>query len=364
MSKKASSVLDLMCDSPLVELKGRQVTPPRAHLWAKLELFLPGAMKDRVALKCIEDAERDGRLQPGGVIAESSSGTMALGLARVGAIKGYRVIIVTDPRIDPLMLRLLRALGAEVEVVERYHPEGGWQHSRLLRLKEVLEENPGAFWTRQYDTPSNPGAYEAMARELVEALGTDIAALVGTVGSGGSLTGTARFLRRQVPDLEVVAVDAVGSVLFHQPVRQRLQSGHGNNIVPGNIDYSQIDEAHWIADGEAFSGCHELAAREGIFAGGSSGAVYIAASWVARRHATGRHVVAILPDGGERYHELIFSHEELSKHGLSGQHAAAEPDRIRYGMDVAQRWSCARVPQDGSSYFAPEVSRTIGRAHV
>ncbi|ATB34305.1 pyridoxal phosphate-dependent enzyme [Melittangium boletus DSM 14713] len=349
MPVKASSVLELMKNTPLARLRGRSVSAPRARLWGKLELAMPGQMKDRVALQAVEDAEARGELRPGGVIAESSSGTMAEGLARVGSLKGYRVIIVTDPRMDTTAAAKLRALGAELEIVDTYHPEGGWQYSRLQRLREVLARNPGAFWPRQYDTPSNPNAYvNHLSQELLEALGSNLAAVVGTVGSGGSLSGTAAALRQRLPDIRIVAVDAVGSVQFNQPNLKRLQSGHGNSIIAGNINYRVMDEAHWLSDGEVFSGCWELARREGIFAGGSSGAAYIVASWIAEQYGPDRDVVVILPDRGDRYAETIYSQDYLAKHGLVGIEAAAQPQRIRYGVDVAERWSWAPLPHDGS----------------
>jgi len=357
--RKVSSVLELMRESPLVALHGRSAESLRERLWAKLELALPGGMKDRVALQVVEDAEAAGQLAPGGVIVESSSGTLAEGLARVGALKGYRVIIVTDPRLDPLTHAKLRALGAEIEVVDSYHPTGGWQLSRLERLGQILRQHPGAVWTCQYDNPSNAASYELrMAKELLTALGS-VQVLIGSVGSGGSLCGTARSLKRHLPGLRVVAVDAVGSSLFHQPVKARLQSGHGNNVVPGNLDYEVIDEVHWIADGEAFAGCWELARREGIFAGGSSGAVYVVASWIASRLRPGAQAVALLPDRGDRYSDTIYSDSFLAEHGLKGQEAAAEPLRIRYGFDTAERWSCAELPRNRSCpYHAAAAPRT------
>ncbi|WP_224250216.1 cysteine synthase family protein [Hyalangium gracile] len=356
---KVSNVLELMKNTPLVALRGRAVSKPRARLWAKLEMAMPGQMKDRVAFKMVTDAEASGVLRPGGVIVESSSGTMAEGLARVGCIKGYRVIIVTDPRIDVSTAAKLRALGAEILVVEKYHPTGGWQQSRLERLREVLRNTPGAYWPRQYESPSNPGAYvDQMAGELIEALGGEnIAALVASVGSGGSLCGTSTGLKKRFPHIRSIAVDAVGSVQFNQPNSNRLQSGHGNSIIASNIDYRIIDEAHWLSDGEVFNGCRELARREGIFAGGSSGAVYVVASWVAEQFGPDKHVVCLLPDRGDRYGETIYSDEYMEKHHLMGQEAAAGPQRIRYGVDVAERWSYAPLPHDGSvPYHSPDVS--------
>jgi cysteine synthase len=357
----ARNVLELMRDTPLVALKGREVNTPRARLWGKLELAMPGQMKDRVARRVIADAEEKGLLQPGGIIAESSSGTMAEGLARVGAVLGYRVIIVTDPRIDAGLLAKLRAFGAQLEVVETFAPEGGWQRSRLERLREILRKNPTAFWPRQYDNALFQTVYaDEIAQELVASLG-EVAAFVATVGSGSSISGTARALRRMNPGVRIVAVDAAGSVQFHQPERPRKQSGHGNSIIAGNIDYSTIDEAHWINDGEAFGACHELARREGIFAGGSSGAAYIAASWIAEQCLPTQNVVALFPDRGDRYATTIFNEAWLQEHGVAGVAAAREPRRIRYGLDEATAWSWAPLPHDGSVPYYAAGTLTSGR---
>jgi cysteine synthase len=357
----APNVVELMRDTPLVALKGREVNEPRARLWAKLELAMPGQMKDRVARRIIRDAEEKGLLRPGGIIAESSSGTMAEGLARAGAVLGYRVIIITDPRIDASLRAKLSAFGAEIEVVERFSPEGGWQRSRLERLREILHKNPGAFWPRQYDNTMFQTVYaEEIAPELVDALG-DVAVFVATVGSGSSISGTARSLRRINPAVRVVAVDAVGSVQFHQPERPRKQSGHGNSIIAGNIDYSAIDEVHWISDGEAFNACRELARREGIFAGGSSGAAYIAGSWIAEQLPPAANVVVLLPDRGDRYAGTIYNDAYLHENGLAGVVAAREPQRIRYGIDEATHWSWAPLPHDGSVPYYAAGTLTSGR---
>lgn len=355
--RKYESLLEMMQDSPLVAIPARG-GGGHAQLWADLEMALPGAMKDRPALQIVEEAEAAGLLAPGGVIVESSSGTMAEGLARVGLLKGYRVIIVTDPRLDEMTAAKLRALGAELDIVDTYDPQGGWQSSRLRRLKQVLDSTPGAFWSCQYDNPDNATAYHRLGGEMVEALGPQLVALVGSTGSGGSLCGLGRSLKQLLPGIRIVAVDAVGSVLFNQPDRKRLQSGHGNSIVPGNLDHRVIDEVHWLADGEAFNGCRELARRTGLFAGGSSGAVYIAASWVASRFPPGTHVVALLPDRGDRYYQTAYSEEYFDRHGLRGQEAAAEPVRIRYGAEVAERWSWAEVPHDGSVEYSTSGTRT------
>ncbi len=361
--RKYDSILDLIRSSTLMRLRPRALAAEGASLWGQLELQLPGGMKDRVGLQIIEDAERSGLLRPGDVIVESSSGSMAEGLARVGAAKGYRVIIVTDPRMDEMTRAKLVALGAELSIVDRQDPVTGWQGPRLERLREIIEDHPRAFWACQYDSPGNPGAYSRVGKAIYEGLGPDIAALVGAVGSGGSLCGIGRSLRRYVPDLKIVAVDAVGSVLFNQPNGKRLQSGHGNSLVPGNVDYPLIDEVHWISDGEAFNGCLELVKRTGIFAGGSSGAAYVAASWVAGQYSPDQQVVVILPDRGDRYCATIYSPEFMREKNLSNEVAGASPAPLRYGIDVARRWSYAPMPHRDASHYTGDVSTTQKFAH-
>lgn len=362
MIRKCDSLFDLIRDATLVRIAPRAVARPGAEIWAQLELMLPGAMKDRVALQMIEDAEASGALRPGGVIVESSSGTMAEGLARVGALKGYRVIIVSDPRLDDITTAKLKALGAELEIVDVYEAEGGWQSSRLRRLREVIDRTPRAVWTRQYDSPSNPRAYDRIARLLAEAL-PNLCAVVATVGSGGSLCGMGRTLREVAPHVRLIAVDATGSVLFNQPNQKRLQSGNGNSLIPGNVKYDLIDQAHWVADGEAFAGCRELARRTGIFAGGSSGAAYVVASWVAGQFDRDQQVAVILPDRGDRYVDTVYSDRYFDEHGLTGQEAGAEPLPVRYGIDVAERWSCADLPRGGRvPYHAQNVATSTETA--
>ncbi|HEX4603807.1 MAG TPA: cysteine synthase family protein [Candidatus Angelobacter sp.] len=355
---KFDSILDLIRHSTLIQLRPREISSEGASLWGQLELQLPGGMKDRVALQIVEDAERSGELRPGSVIIESSSGSTAEGLARVGAAKGYKVIIVTDPRLDEITKAKLLALGAELEIVDRLDPVTGWQGTRLQRLREIMEKHPRAFWACQYDTPSNPAAYDRVGRAIYEGLGGKVAALVGTVGTGGSLCGIGRSLRKYVSGVKIVAVDAVGSVLFNQPNGKRLQSGHGNSLLPGNVNYPLIDEVHWVSDGEAFNGCLELVRRTGVFAGGSSGATYVVASWVAEHYDKDEQVVAILPDRGDRYYANIYSPEFMREKGLSYEVAGSYPTPIRYGVDVAKRWSYAPIPHAQPAAYTGDVSTT------
>ncbi len=296
-------LIDAVGHTPLIRL--RLPAAPGVEVYAKLELQNLFAMKDRVAKQVILHARQTGELAEGAPIIESSSGTMALGLALVGRHLGHPVHIVTDPRIDPITLAKLEFLGCSVHVVEAMTSQG-WQSARLERLAELIADLDGAFWPRQYTNPQNPMAYAALAAELREELGA-FDTLVGAVGSGGSLCGTARAARAELPDLRVVGVDCVGSALFAQPDwPQRRQSGLGNSLQPENLDYLLLDEVHWLNDDEAFEATRRLAAEQQLFAGNTSGSVYRVLTHLAVTAAPGSRIVGILPDRGDRYTDSVY----------------------------------------------------------
>lgn len=327
--------------TPLVRL--RVDAPDGVEAYAKLELANPFAMKDRVARQIILDARRSGDLLPGAPIVESSSGTMALGVALVGTYLGHPVHIVTDPRIDPITRAKLAALGCVVDVVSAMTGHG-WQSARLERLEELMATLPGAFWPRQYTNPQNPAAYRGLAGELVSDLGTfDV--LVGAVGSGGSLCGTTRALRGSLPAVRAVAVDCVGSVLFDQPDEpRRLQSGLGNSLHPRNLDHDLLDEVHWLNDREAFAGTAELAAEQKIFAGNTAGSVYAVLRHLAAEAAPGTRLVGIFPDRGDRYVDTVYDESYLAARGVHDLPRATAPVRVRYGTPVTS-WSWAALSE-------------------
>ncbi|WP_394617110.1 pyridoxal-phosphate dependent enzyme [Lentzea sp. JNUCC 0626] len=356
-----NDLVDAIGHTPLVRLR---TGPPDVTVLAKLELQNMFAMKDRVARAVVRDARENGVLAPGAPIIESSSGTMALGLALAGSLLGHPVHIVTDPRIDAITLAKLRSLGCSVHVVEAM-TANGWQSARLERLESLREEYPGAFWPRQYTNPRNPLAYATLADELVaDAGGVDV--LVGAVGSGGSLCGTARALRRALkaagrPEpLRVVGVDAVGSVLFGQTDRPgRRQSGIGNSLIPGNLDFGQLDEVHWLNDHEAFAATRDLARDECVFAGNSSGSVYQVLKHLARTSAPGTTIVGILPDRGDRYVDSIYDDEYWRRTGLNELPISAEPRHVAYGTEVGG-WSWAQVPASPRKRLVFVESNTTG----
>ncbi|WP_328960663.1 pyridoxal-phosphate dependent enzyme [Streptomyces virginiae] len=329
------TVTDAIGGTPLVRLRLGEARG--VEVYAKLELQNLFAMKDRVARNILLEARRLGTLKPGAPVIESSSGTMALGVALVGRSLGHEVHIVTDPRIDPVTLAKLRALGCRVHVVEAMTSHG-WQSARLERLAELRGELPGAFWPQQYSNPDNPGAYRTLAGELLADLGR-FDTLVGAVGSGGSLCGTARALREHLPALHVVGVDCVGSALFGQPdVPQRLQSGLGNSLLPKNLDRTLVDEVHWLNDHEAFAATWDLAREQQIFGGNTSGSVYRVLTGLADRAEPGTRIVGILPDRGDRYADTVYNDEHWDANRLREVPTATAPATL--GPDgTARTWS-------------------------
>lgn len=333
------SIVDAIGRTPLVRL---MTSNDGAAVYGKLELLNPFGMKDRVAKRAIIEARSKGVLRPEDPIIESSSGTMALVVALVGTYLGHEVHIVTDPRIDAMTKAKLAVLGCQLHIVDRMTSQG-WQSARLERLAELLKQYPGAFWPRQYENPDNPLAYAELADELLADLG-HVDVLVGSVGSGGSLCGTAHALRQHLPHLRVIAVDAVGSMIFDQPDRPtRLQSGLGNSLMPPNVDPSVIDEVHWLNDEEAFAATWQLARDEKIFAGNSSGSTYAVARWVGRSLPAGSTVVAILPDRGDRYSETIYNTEYHQQKGIQALRLPDAPIEMTYGTPV-ESWSYAALP--------------------
>lgn len=319
-------------------------TPVGRGFYAKLEGANPGGIKDRPGLHMVREARRRGDLVPGAPIIESSSGTLGLGLALAGLTYGHPVTVVTDPGMEPSMLRLLTALGADVDQVDVPHPEGGWQQSRRERVAERLERTPGAYCPDQYHNPDNVAAYRPLAAELVAQLGR-VDVLVAAVGTGGHSAGTAAVLRESFPGLRLIGVDAVGSAIFGQPVAPRLMRGLGSSIHPSNVDYDAFAEVHWVAPAEAVWVCRQLARRQCVSGGWSVGAVALVAGWAARAYSPDTRIAAIFPDGPHRYLETVYNDAWCRDHSLLDREPPAEPDEIAApDACVVTGWTrCSRV---------------------
>jgi S-sulfo-L-cysteine synthase (3-phospho-L-serine-dependent) len=329
--------------TPVMFIDEPFVSPGRGY-WAKLEGSNPGGIKDRPALHMIRRARERGDLRPGARIVESTSGTLGLGLALAGIAYGHPVTLITDPGIEPMMTRMLRAYGAHVDTVEQPCSSGGWQEARRRRVRALLAEDPSAYCPDQYNNPDNVAAYAPLAHELLSQVGR-VDVLVCSVGTGGHSAGIAAELRRHRPELRLIGVDATGSTIFGQRARPRLMRGLGSSIHPRNVNHMAFDEVHWVAPMEAVWACRALAASNYTSGGWSVGAVALVAGWVARTHPPGTRIVAVFPDGPQRYFDTVYNDEYCRAHGLLDGRPATEPDVLAHPNDRdVERWTrCAAV---------------------
>jgi len=291
----ADSLLDLVGGTPLLRL-GRFA--PGVDLLAKLEFANPaGSVKDRIAAAMIEAAEREGRLRPGTTVVEATSGNTGIGLAMVCAVKGYPLALTMPEDGSPERKALFEWFGVELVLTPTIEGMSG----AVFAAQELVKRR-GAFWPRQFDNPANPAAHEAhTGPEIWEAVGGSIDAFVAGVGTGGTLTGVARYLKRVAPSCRIVAVEPRASRVLSggRPGPTRIQ-GLGAGFVPGVLDRSLIDEVLAVSDEDAFEAARRLARTEGLLAGVSAGAAAHAALQISR----GGRVVVLLPDGGDRYGSL------------------------------------------------------------
>jgi cysteine synthase A len=319
-------------------------TPDGRGFWAKLEGANPGGIKDRAGLHMVRAARRRGDLVPGAPIVESTSGTLGLGLALAGISYGHPVNLVGDPGLEPQLCRLLTSHGARLDIVQAPHPEGGWQEARRIRVRELVEQLPGAWCPDQYDNPDNVSAYAPLAAELIAELPW-VDALVCAVGTGGHSAGIHRVLRQSFPGVRLVGVDTVGSTIFGQPARPRLMRGLGSSIYPRNVDYGAFSEVHWVNAAEAVSMCRRLALRSYHSGGWSTGAVALVGDWIARTSPPDRTIVAVFPDGPWRYCDTVYNDDYCREHGLLDRPPAQDPEELSHpGEREVIRWTrCERV---------------------
>jgi S-sulfo-L-cysteine synthase (3-phospho-L-serine-dependent) len=286
----------------------------------------------------LDRARNAGLLEPKSVIIETTSGTFGLALAMLCALRNYKLILISDPAIDDTLKRRLEYLKARVEIVTQPAEVGGFQGARLQRMAEIRAEHPNHFWPSQYDNPDNPGAYAPAAELLVETLG-EIDCIVGAVGSGGSVCGTAAYLRVIYPNATVIGVDTPGSVLFGQPDRKRMLRGLGNSLMPKNVDHTAFDEVHWVDAAEAFLATKELYKTHALFQGGTSGAAFLVADWWARQNPRAK-VVVLLPDDGYRYQDTIYNDDWLRRNQLWLDQLPESPKLVSHPLDAGPGWSC------------------------
>ncbi len=287
----------------------------------------------------LDRARDEGLLNPGSVVIETTSGTFGLALAILCHLRGYRLILVSDPAIDPPLERRLQDLGARVEIVREPAAVGGFQGARLQRMAQLQAEFPGHFWPSQYSNPHNPGAYAPLAELLAENIG-QIDCLVGTVGSGGSMCGTSRYLQLMLPHLKVIGVDTHGSVIFGQPDQKgRLLRGLGNSLMPANVNHSAFDEVHWVSAEEGFAATRALHRQHALYMGPTSGAAYLVAQWWAETHPS-KNVVALFPDEGYRYQNTSYDDEWLRTNNVWRSGMPSGPKRIDHPLEANGEWCC------------------------
>ncbi|KAA5838078.1 2,3-diaminopropionate biosynthesis protein SbnA [Saccharopolyspora hirsuta] len=300
------SVIDCVGSTPVVRLSR---CFPGAEVLAKLEMLNPGgSMKDRPARFIVERGLADGTLRPGMRLVESTSGNLGIALAMVAGLRGLSFTAVVDPKTSPTNLRLLELFGADVEMVTEPDEAGGYLHTRVRRARELVASTPNAVQINQYANELNWRSYhETAGEEILRAVDGPIDYLVAAVSTTGSIQGIARRLRETNPRLKVVAVDAVGSVVFGAPPAPRRIPGFGASRVPEILDPTEIDDVLHVADAESAAGCRRLLSTEKIFAGGSSGAVVAGITRLISRLPDPGRIVTVLPDRGERYLDLVYS---------------------------------------------------------
>ena len=294
----ADDITQLVGQTPMLQLK-RMVPAGSADVFAKLEYLNPGgSVKDRAAIGIIRQAERDGKLSPGGTIVEATAGNTGIGLALIGVNRGYKVRLFVPENFSQEKVIIMQALGAEVTRT----PDEEGMKGAIRRAKELVASDPKAFMAGQFENQANPEYhYETTAHEIFEQMDGRVDAVVLGCGTCGTFTGIARYLKEKLPPLHSVAVETQGSILCGGEAGPHKVEGIGVSFIPETFDRSVCDEIIAVKDDDAFATVKELAAREGVLAGSSGGAAVFASLLVAKRLGPRTRVVTIIPDSAERY---------------------------------------------------------------
>ena len=294
----AEDITELVGETPMLHLR-RIAGAGSADIYAKLEYLNPGgSVKDRAAIGMISRAEREGKLRKGSTIIEATAGNTGIGLSLIGVNKGYRVIVVVPERFSEEKVKVMGALGAEVTRT----PDSEGMQGAIAKAREIAAGIPNSFIALQFENPANPEFhYETTAQEIYEQMQGRLDAIAIGVGTGGTFSGVARFLKQKNPKIHTVAVETQGSVLQGGPPGQHKVEGIGVSFIPKTFSREYCDEIMMVSDQDAFTTVRELARKEGVLGGSSAGANVFAAIQIAKRLGSGKRVMTVIPDAAERY---------------------------------------------------------------
>ncbi len=345
MRRVYDNVLAAIGDTPIVKLSNLS-RRFKANVYVKLEYLNPGgSVKDRIALQIIDDAEEAGHIKKGALIVEATSGNTGAGLAMVAAVRGYSTAFVLPDKQSEEKRAALRAYGAKVVItptnVEPEDPRSYYSVSRKL-----AEDTPGAFYANQYHNPSNPKAhYHSTGPEIWEQMDGQIDVFVAGLGTGGTISGTGKYLREKKPDIRIVGVDPVGSIYYDffrtgqmtEPFSYVLE-GIGEDFMPSTIDFQHITDVVRVNDKECFQTTRRLCREEGLFVGGSCGAAVAGAlRWLEEHDKEGLNVLILLPDSGSRYISKIYNDAWMEENGyLTPQPNFGTVRDVMKGLDARE----------------------------
>ncbi|MDQ6781632.1 MAG: cystathionine beta-synthase [Candidatus Eremiobacteraeota bacterium] len=358
------SVLDVIGWTPLVRIH-HVMDSAACMVLAKVECLNPGgSVKDRPVLEMISDAERRGLLRPGGTIVEATSGNTGTGLAMVAAVKGYRCILVMPDKVSEEKVRLLKAYGADVVITPSKAPASSPESYYGVAAK-LASETPGAFQPNQFANPLNPAAHEkTTGPEIWEQTAGKVTHFVSGIGTGGTISGVAHFLKRQNPAIRIIGADPEGSIYSGDTAKSYKVEGIGEDFLPATVDLKAIDRIERVSDKESFLMARRACREEGLLVGGSSGTALVAARRLAQELPVEAIVVVLLPDNGRGYLSKIFNDEWMRTNGFLGEAGfgarvgdvlrskGAQPqmitvtpaDTVRRGVELMREFQISQIP--------------------
>ena len=309
----SESIINTIGNTPLVQLN-KIFEHSRFNLFGKLEAANPaGSIKDRTSLFILQQALADGRIKKGDTVIESSSGNMAVGLAQACLYYGLKLIVVVDPKLNLHTEKILRTYGARIEKVKEPKEDGGFLAARLARVQYLLISIPNSFWSNQYGNKDNPLTHHKTMTEIMDSLDGELDYLFVATSTCGTLMGCADYIKENNLNTKIIAVDAVGSVLFGGPPLKRLIPGHGAGVPSQFLDTNKIHDYVYVDDVDCARGCWSLLENESILCGGSSGGMISAVKKYSKKIEDGSNCALFLCDRGERYLDTIYNQEWLLK---------------------------------------------------